>query len=49
MMVTDDDIVHALDGLPEFKIHCSALGAGRLQMAVIDYFDKHVVGKLSPS
>ena len=47
MMISDDDIVAALDGLPEFKVHCSALGAGGLQMAVIDYFDKHVAGKCS--
>jgi len=24
MVITDEDIVEALDGLPEFKIHCSA-------------------------
>jgi nitrogen fixation protein NifU and related proteins len=42
MMLTDDDIVNALDGLPEFKVHCSALGATGLQMAIIDYFQKYV-------
>jgi nitrogen fixation NifU-like protein len=42
MTLTDDDIVEALDGLPEFKVHCSALGASGLQMAIIDYFEKHV-------
>ena len=49
MMISDDDIVAALDGLPEFKIHCSALGAGGLQKAVIDYYDKHVAGKHRPA
>lgn len=44
MMVTDDDIVNELDGLPEFKIHCSALGATGLQKAVMDYFEKFVSG-----
>ncbi len=38
MMITDDDIVKELDGLPEFKIHCSALGATALQKAIINYF-----------
>ncbi|MDP2268886.1 MAG: iron-sulfur cluster assembly scaffold protein [Deltaproteobacteria bacterium] len=47
MMLSDDDIVVALDGLPEFKVHCSALGAGGLQKAVIDYFDKRAVSGLS--
>jgi nitrogen fixation protein NifU and related proteins len=42
MMITDDDIVDALDGLPEFKTHCSALGATGLQKAIIDYFEKYV-------
>ncbi|MBP6940801.1 MAG: iron-sulfur cluster assembly scaffold protein [Syntrophorhabdaceae bacterium] len=42
MMLTEDDIIAALDGLPEFKIHCSALGAAGLQKAIIDYFEKYV-------
>lgn len=45
MMISDDDIVEALDGLPEFKVHCSALGAGGLQQAVIDYFNKRAVSR----
>jgi nitrogen fixation protein NifU and related proteins len=40
MFITDDDIVTALDGLPEFKIHCSALGASGLAKAIMDYFDR---------
>lgn len=42
MMISEDDIVNALDGLPEFKIHCSALGASGLRMAIMDYFKKYV-------
>ncbi len=42
MMIADDDIVEALDGLPEFKIHCSALGAAGLRTAIVDYFERYV-------
>jgi len=42
MMITDDDIVNELDGLPEFKIHCSALAATGLQKAIIDYFERYI-------
>jgi nitrogen fixation NifU-like protein len=42
MMMSEDDIVDALDGLPEFKIHCSALGATGLRKAIMDYFEKYV-------
>lgn len=45
MMITEDDIVKALDGLPEHKIHCSALGASGLRMAIMDYFNKYVEKK----
>lgn len=41
MMITDEDIVEALDGLPEPKLHCSNLGAVGLKKALIDYFDNH--------
>jgi len=42
MMISEDDIVDVLDGLPEFKIHCSALGATGLRKAIMDYFEKYV-------
>jgi len=42
MMLSEDDIVDALDGLPEFKIHCSAMGAAGLRKAIMDYFEKYV-------
>ncbi|HOJ42874.1 MAG TPA: iron-sulfur cluster assembly scaffold protein [Syntrophorhabdaceae bacterium] len=41
MMITDEDIVNELDGLPEFKIHCSALAASGLHKAIVDYFVKY--------
>ena len=37
MVITDDDIVQVLDGFPDFKIHCSALGASGLAKAIMDY------------
>jgi nitrogen fixation protein NifU and related proteins len=42
LMLNDMDIVDALDGLPEFKIHCSVLSAAVLQRAVSDYFEKYI-------
>jgi nitrogen fixation NifU-like protein len=42
MAITEEEIVAALDGLPEFKFHCSALGASGLRKAVMDYFEKYV-------
>ena len=40
MMITDEDIVNELGGLPEFKIHCSALAASGLHKAIMDYFER---------
>lgn len=42
MMISEDDIVNALDGLPEIKLHCSNLGAAGLKKAITDYFEKYV-------
>ncbi len=36
--ITDQDIVAALDGLPEHKLHCSVLGATALKNAVEHYY-----------
>ena len=41
MMIVDEDIVEALNGLPGPKLHCSNLGAMALKKAIIDYFDNH--------
>lgn len=38
--ITEEDIVEALDGLPESKLHCSNLGAGALKNAINDYKNK---------
>lgn len=37
MLVSDDQIIEHIDGLPEFKVHCSALGASGFRVAVMDY------------
>jgi nitrogen fixation NifU-like protein len=37
--ITEEDIVEALDGLPEHKLHCSNLGAQALRNAIEDYLD----------
>ncbi|NDL68822.1 iron-sulfur cluster assembly scaffold protein [Anaerotalea alkaliphila] len=38
--ITEEDIVEALDGLPENKLHCSNLGAGALHKAIQVYREK---------
>lgn len=38
--VTNVDIVNALQGLPENKIHCSVLGATALKNAIENYYEK---------
>lgn len=42
LFITDETLWPPLDGLPEFKIHCSALGASGLKMALTDYFERSV-------
>ncbi len=37
--ITEEDIVLALDGLPENKLHCSNLGASALHNAINNYFE----------
>lgn len=37
--ITEDDIVRALDGLPENKLHCSNLGASALHNAINNYLE----------
>jgi nitrogen fixation protein NifU and related proteins len=41
IMIADEDIVEALNGLPETKLYCSNLGSMALRKAIIDYFDNH--------
>ncbi len=37
LKLTDMDVVRALGGLPDPKVHCSNLGAGALHEAILDY------------
>jgi len=39
-LISDEDIIKALGGLPEAKKHCSVLGAVALKRAIIDYSKK---------
>lgn len=38
LMLTDDDVLVALDGLPDNKLHCSVLGITGLRKAIQDHF-----------
>lgn len=40
LQITEQDILHALGGLPEAKEHCSNLGASALHAAIHDYLAK---------
>lgn len=37
--ITEEDITNALGGLPEYKLHCSVLGAQALKNAIKDYYE----------
>lgn len=37
LKITDEDIIDALDGLPEHKMHCSNLGVSALRDAIKTY------------
>ncbi len=39
--ITEEDVVKALSGLPESKVHCSNIGVAALRQAVVDYLQKH--------
>ena len=43
LSLTDDDIIHALGGLPRKKRHCSLLGLQALQQAIGDYLFKKLL------
>lgn len=47
MMLTDDDVVEALDGLPEEKLHCSVLGISGLRRAIQDHFVRYISGNVT--
>jgi nitrogen fixation NifU-like protein len=39
--ITEEDIIQALDGLPENKVHCSNLGVSALHSAIENYLNKN--------
>ena len=43
LKITNADIVHFLDGLPDQKIHCSVMGAEALQAAVFNWASRRGV------
>lgn len=40
MAITEKQLIDALDGLPDNKIHCSVLGVKALRAAIEDYKEK---------
>jgi nitrogen fixation NifU-like protein len=42
LFIADDDVVEALGGLPEIKLHCSNLGASALQLALKDCYGRRI-------
>jgi nitrogen fixation NifU-like protein len=47
LMLTDVDVLEALDGLPEEKLHCSVLGITGLRKAIQDHFMRYVTSNCS--
>lgn len=39
--LNNKEVVEALDGLPQHKIHCSVLAQGAIQEAVRNYYDRN--------
>ena len=39
--ITEEDIIEALDGLPENKVHCSNLGVSALRNAIANYYSEN--------
>lgn len=44
LSITEEDIVQALDGLPENKVHCSNLGVSALRNAINNYYESQEIG-----
>jgi nitrogen fixation protein NifU and related proteins len=44
LMLSDGDVLVALDGLPEEKLHCSVLGITGLRKAIQDHFMRYISG-----
>ena len=41
MRLTNKAVAEALDGLPEYKMHCSVLAEEAIRNAIEDYYKKH--------
>ena len=41
MQLTNKAVAEALDGLPDYKMHCSVLAEEAIQSALDDYYSKH--------
>ena len=41
MLLTNKAVAEALDGLPDYKMHCSVLAEEAIQSALEDYYQKH--------
>ena len=41
MQLTNKAVAEALDGLPDYKMHCSVLAEEAIQSALEDYYRKH--------
>ena len=41
MQLTNKAVAEALDGLPDYKMHCSVLAEEAIQKALEDYYEKH--------
>ena len=41
MRLTNQAVTEALDGLPDYKLHCSVLAEEAIQSALDDYYRKH--------
>ena len=41
MQLTNKAVAEALDGLPDYKMHCSVLAEEAIQKALDDYYTKH--------
>lgn len=41
MKLTNKAVAEALDGLPEYKMHCSVLAEEAIKKALDDYYKKH--------
>ena len=45
MKLTNKAVAEALDGLPDYKMHCSVLAEEAIQSALADYYEKHPESK----